>query len=85
MSPCSVCRGGAARNPNCERGFTPERNGGDSGLRQIGTMAAGSFSSGQLLTSFGWNMVNEVVFGPVVLACVALAATAATNLRVIIR
>ena len=42
----------------------------------FGTMAVGSFSSGQLLTSFGWTMVNEVVFGPVVLACVALAATA---------
>jgi hypothetical protein len=33
----------------------------------FGSMAIGSFSSGALLVSFGWSMVNEVVF-PVVLA-----------------
>lgn len=33
----------------------------------FGSMAIGSFSSGQLLASFGWATVNEVVF-PVVLA-----------------
>ena len=37
----------------------------------FGSMAIGSFSSGQLLASFGWTMVNEVVF-PVVLAAGAL-------------
>jgi hypothetical protein len=34
-------------------------------------MAIGSFSSGALLVSFGWSMVNEVAF-PVVLAATAL-------------
>jgi predicted MFS family arabinose efflux permease len=37
----------------------------------FGSMAIGSFSSGQLLASFGWATVNEVVF-PVVLAASAL-------------
>jgi predicted MFS family arabinose efflux permease len=37
----------------------------------FGSMAIGSFSSGALLVSFGWSMVNEVVF-PVVLAATAL-------------
>jgi predicted MFS family arabinose efflux permease len=37
----------------------------------FGSMAVGSFSSGALLVSFGWSMVNEVVF-PVVLAATAL-------------
>jgi predicted MFS family arabinose efflux permease len=37
----------------------------------FGSMAIGSFSSGMLLTSFGWTMVNEVVF-PVVLGAAAL-------------
>jgi MFS family permease len=37
----------------------------------FGSMAIGSFSSGALLVSFGWSMVNEVVF-PVVLAAGAL-------------
>jgi predicted MFS family arabinose efflux permease len=37
----------------------------------FGSMAIGSFSSGQLLASFGWATVNEVVF-PVVLAAGAL-------------
>ena len=37
----------------------------------FGSMAIGSFSSGQLLASFGWATVNEVVF-PVVLAAIAL-------------
>jgi predicted MFS family arabinose efflux permease len=37
----------------------------------FGSMAIGSFASGQLLASFGWTMVNEVVF-PVVLAAGAL-------------
>src|SRR5215475_15776454 len=37
----------------------------------FGSMAIGSFSSGALPVSFGWSMVNEVVF-PVVLAAGAL-------------
>jgi predicted MFS family arabinose efflux permease len=37
----------------------------------FGTMAVGSFSSGQLLADFGWSAVNAVVF-PVVLAAAAL-------------
>jgi predicted MFS family arabinose efflux permease len=46
----------------------------------FGSMAIGSFSSGQLLASFGWTMVNEVVF-PVVLAAAALLAWAALRRR----
>src|SRR5882757_3687816 len=37
----------------------------------FGTMAVGSFASGQLLAYFGWSAVNAVVF-PVVLAAAAL-------------
>ena len=37
----------------------------------FGSMAVGSFSSGQLLANFGWATVNQVVF-PVVLAAGAL-------------
>ncbi len=37
----------------------------------FGSMALGSFSSGQLLARFGWAAVNEVVF-PAVLAAAAL-------------
>lgn len=37
----------------------------------FGSMAVGSFSSGQLLESFGWTAVNEVVF-PTILAAAAL-------------
>ena len=35
-------------------------------------MAIGSFSSGQMLASYGWNTVNLVVFPPVVVAGLAL-------------
>jgi len=38
----------------------------------FGTMAAGSFSSGQLLTALGWGAVNLVVFPPVILALAVL-------------
>lgn len=38
----------------------------------FGTMAVGSFSSGQLLANFGWNAVNIVVFPPVVIGLIAL-------------
>ena len=40
----------------------------------FGIMALGSFSSGQLLTNFGWGAVNAVVFPPVLLGLVALVA-----------
>lgn len=40
----------------------------------FGTMAVGSFSSGQLLTRFGWTAVCEVVFPPVAIAFAALLA-----------
>ena len=38
----------------------------------FGTMAVGSFSSGKILTDFGWDAVNHVVFPPVVIGLVAL-------------
>jgi predicted MFS family arabinose efflux permease len=38
----------------------------------FGTMAIGSFSSGQLLASYGWSMVNLVVFPPILLGVCAL-------------
>ena len=41
----------------------------------FGVMAAGSFSSGQLLASFGWSAVNAVVFPPVVLGLAMLTLT----------
>lgn len=41
----------------------------------FGTMAVGSFSSGQLLAAHGWAAVNLVVFPPVVLALAVLVAS----------
>ena len=38
----------------------------------FGTMAIGSFSSGQLLANYGWNAVNLVVYPPVVLGLIVL-------------
>jgi MFS family permease len=38
----------------------------------FGTMAVGSFSSGKILTDFGWESVNHVVFPPVLIGLVAL-------------
>lgn len=46
----------------------------------FGSMAIGSFSSGQLLARFGWTMVNEVVF-PIVLAAGALLVWSALRVR----
>ena len=46
----------------------------------FGSMAIGSFSSGQLLASFGWATVNEVVV-PVVLAASALLLWSALRRR----
>ena len=38
----------------------------------FGTMAIGSFASGQLLANYGWNAVNLVVYPPVVLGLIVL-------------
>lgn len=38
----------------------------------FGTMALGSFSSGQMLAEGGWNLVNIVVFPPAAIGLVAL-------------
>jgi predicted MFS family arabinose efflux permease len=38
----------------------------------FGTMAVGSFSSGQILANSGWSAVNLVVFPPVAIALAAL-------------
>lgn len=41
----------------------------------FGVMAVGSFSSGGLLSAYGWNTVLWVSLLPLVLAVVALALT----------
>src|SRR5882757_6244438 len=38
----------------------------------FGTMAVGSFSSGQLLANYGWSSVNLVVFPPVLFGLIVL-------------
>jgi MFS family permease len=50
----------------------------------FGTMAIGSFSSGQLLAHYGWSVVNSVVFPPVAVAlvCLALASLAQRRARI---
>ncbi len=47
----------------------------------FGTMAVGSFSSGQLLANYGWSMVNLVVFPPVLLGLAVLAAASLAKRR----
>lgn len=42
----------------------------------FGTMAFGSFASGSLLTSYGWDTVLRISFAPLALATVALMVTA---------
>ena len=42
----------------------------------FGSMAVGSFSSGALLTGYGWNAVLLVFFVPLIIAVVALASRA---------
>lgn len=44
-------------------------------IRVFGVMAVGSFSSGGLLSAYGWNTVLWVSLLPLVLAVVALALT----------
>src|SRR5947209_3833445 len=41
----------------------------------FGTMAIGSFSSGQILANSGWSAVNLVVFPPIAIALAALLLT----------
>jgi MFS family permease len=41
----------------------------------FGTMAIGSFSSGQLLANYGWSAVNLVVYPPVLFGLVVLGFT----------
>jgi MFS family permease len=48
----------------------------------FGTMAVGSFSSGQLLANYGWSAVNLVVYPPVLLGLMVLTlASFARRLR----
>ncbi|MGA7996646.1 MAG: MFS transporter [Bradyrhizobium sp.] len=47
----------------------------------FGTMAVGSFSSGQLLANFGWSAVNLVVYPPVLLGLTVLAFASFTRRR----
>jgi MFS family permease len=47
----------------------------------FGTMAVGSFASGSLLTSAGWNTVLVVSFVPLVLAVLALATMLSPRFR----
>ena len=42
----------------------------------FGTMAIGSFASGNLLANYGWDMVLWVSFAPLILAVIVLALTA---------
>ncbi len=45
----------------------------------FGTMAVGSFSSGGLLTAYGWDMVLRVSFLPLAVAVAALVVTASSR------
>src|SRR5215813_12277312 len=47
----------------------------------FGTMAIGSFSSGQLLANYGWNAVNLVVYPPVALGLIVLAFASVAKRR----
>ncbi len=47
----------------------------------FGTMAIGSFSSGQLLANYGWSAVNIVVYPPVALGLIVLALTSFAKRR----
>ena len=47
----------------------------------FGTMAVGSFSSGHVLTNWGWNWVNFIAFPPIALALAALVWFALARAR----
>jgi MFS family permease len=70
--------GGTALVTQCHRPNERNKVQAVNDFLVFGSMAIGSFSSGQLLASYGWNMVAEVVFPVVVAAGVLLIAV---NLR----
>jgi predicted MFS family arabinose efflux permease len=47
----------------------------------FGTMAVGSFSSGQLLANYGWSAVNMVVYPPVLLGLAVLTVASFARKR----
>jgi len=47
----------------------------------FGTMAVGSFSSGQLLANYGWSAVNMVVYPPVLLGLTVLTVASFARRR----
>jgi MFS family permease len=47
----------------------------------FGTMAVGSFSSGQLLANYGWSAVNLVVYPPVLLGLTVLTLASLVRRR----
>jgi MFS family permease len=51
----------------------------------FGTMAIGSFSSGQLLANFGWSAVNLVVYPPVLLGLAVLSLASFARRRAKLR
>ena len=67
--------GASAMVLNCHRPEERTRVQSLNDFLVFGTMAVGSFSSGQLLTSLGWNAVVSVVFPPVLLALAVLVLT----------
>jgi predicted MFS family arabinose efflux permease len=50
----------------------------------FGTMAIGSFSSGQLLANYGWAAVNWVVFPPVLVGLITLLLAALAKQRAMV-
>jgi MFS family permease len=70
--------GGTALVTQCHRPNERNKVQAVNDFLVFGSMAIGSFSSGQLLASYGWSMVAEVVFPVVVAAGVLLIAV---NLR----
>jgi len=63
--------GGTAQVTQCHRPNERNKVQAVNDFLVFGAMAIGSFSSGQLLASYGWTMVAEVVL-PVVAAAGAL-------------
>ena len=49
----------------------------------FGTMAVGSFSSGQLLANYGWSAVNMVVYPPVLLGLTLASFGRRSGLQVV--
>ena len=73
--------GASALVLECHR---PEERTGVQSLNDFlvfGTMALGSFASGGLLATYGWDTVLWVSFAPLAVACAALAWTASSRSR----